>query len=122
VVKKIVLVLIVSLLLSCKGLKIVTFEKPMTNLELSRYIRLIENRRLMSIENYFYRYGFLPNYNRYYIPNNNFNYYNFNNYSTGVRSSNVRTNIPRPIPQTGTTGNTTNVQAPIPKVNIKTKQ
>jgi len=94
----------------------------MTNLELARYIRLIENRRLMSLENYFYRYGFLPNYNRYYIPNNNFNYYNFNNYSTGVRSSNVRTNPPRSIPQTGTTGNTTNVQAPIPKVNIKTKQ
>lgn len=91
----------------------------MTNLELARYIRLIENRKLMSIENYFYRYGFLPNYNRYYYPNNN---YNVNNYSQGFRSYNVRTNIPRSIPQTGTTGNTTNVQPPIPKGNIKTKQ
>jgi len=117
VVKKIVLILIVSLFCSCKSFKVVTYQKPMTNLELARYIRLIEHRRLISLENYFYKYGIKPRYG--------YNYYQPYNYNRIYKNTKRYNNI---TPQTGTTGNTTilnitpNVQPAISNGNIKTKQ
>lgn len=115
VVKKIVLVLIGSLLLSCKGVKFVTYQKPMSNLELARYIRLIENRRMMSLENFLYNYRF------------NYNFNNFRRYydTTIYNNLNYRKRYTNQTPQSGTVGNTLNtpnVLPPIPKSNIKTKQ
>lgn len=115
VVKKIVLVLIASILLGCKNLKVVSYQKPMSNAELARYIRLIEHRRIVSFENYLYRFRFNRNFNRFHYSINDIN---FNNNNQNYRN-NTNNNV-----QTGTTGNTLttpNVQPPIPKVNIKTK-
>ena len=86
----------------------------MSNLELARYIRLVEHKRIMSLENYFYRYGITPRYN--------YNYYQPYNYNRIYKNNKRKLSI---IPQTGTTGNTLNtpnVQPAIPKGNIKTKQ
>lgn len=121
-IKKITFVLIISILLSCKNLSFVTYVEPMSNLELARYIRLIEHRRIMSLQNYLYMYNAQRNFNQWRYPIAN---YNINGYNSSVRNSNVRTNVPRTIPQTGTVGNTIttpNVQPPIATGNIKTKQ
>ena len=120
VVKKIVLILIVSLFFSCKSFKVVTYQKPMTNLELARYIRLIEHRRIISLENYLYRYARGNYFNLYYNHPFHSNW-NFKDYNR-IRTINFN-NITQP--KTGTVGNTItmpNVQTPIPKGNIKTKQ
>lgn len=118
VAKKIVLILIVSLFCNCKSFKVVAYQKPMSNLELARYIRLIEHRRVISLENYLYRYGINRPffYRDFYLQPINYNY----SYKPSFRN-NTNINIPR----TGTVGNTItmpNVQTPIPKGNIKTKQ
>lgn len=118
VARMIVLTLVISLFFNCKSFKVVTYQKPMSNLELARYIRLIEHRRVISLENYFYNYGIRPRYGyNYYQP------YNYNRIYKNTKRYNVIT------PQTGTTGNTTyipnttpNVQPPISNGNIKTKQ
>lgn len=110
VVKKIVLVLIASILLGCKNLKVVAYKKPMTNDELARYIRLIEHRRLISMQMYYYDYTNRRNF-YYTYPNFNSNNNNYRNYKKQI------------APQTGTVGNTTsNVITPVPKGNIKTNQ
>ena len=111
---------LLRVILGCSNLKVVTYQKPMSNAELARFIRLIEHKRLISLENYLYRYA----------RNNYFNlYYNHPFHSTwGFKDYNrTRTinfnNITQP--KTGTVGNTIitpNVQPPIPKGNIKTKQ
>ena len=115
--KKIVLVLIISLLLSCKGLKVVTYQKPMTNLELARYIRLIDFKRQLTIQNYLYIYNTQRNFDRLRNLNNNNFYNNYNSYYRNKQNNNT--------PQTGTTGNTLttiNVLPPVSNGNIKTKQ
>lgn len=117
VARMIVLTLVISLFFNCKSFKVVTYQKPMSNLELARYIRLIEHRRVISLENYFYRYQINRPffYRQFYINPINYNY----NYKQNFRN-NTNNNV-----QTGTVGNTIatpNVQPPIPKSNIKTKQ
>ena len=117
VIKKIALVLIVSILLSCKGVKFVTYQKPMSNLELGRYIRLIEQKKYLSLQNYLYIYNAQRNFDRWRYPIAS---YNINNFSPNYRNYSTIN-----IPQTGTTGNTLttpNVQPPISNGNIKTKQ
>ena len=70
----------------------------------------------MSLENFLYNYRF------------NYNFNNFSRYyDTTIYNNNLsyRKSYTTQTPQTGTTGNTLttpNVQTPIPKGNIKTKQ
>lgn len=70
----------------------------------------------MSLENFLYNYRF------------NYNFNNFSRYyDTTIYNTNLSYRKPytTQTPQTGTTGNTLttpNVQTPIPKGNIKTKQ
>ena len=113
IVIKIIVLVLVSSFLGCSNLKVVTYSDPMINNELVYYIRMIEQRRLLSLQNYFYKYGFHPDYYR----NYNYNPY-FNNSYNNYRSSTQRITPT----QTGTTGSTINVQPSIPKGNIKTKQ
>ncbi len=89
----------------------------MSNSELTNYIRLIQHKRKISLQNYLYIYNTQSNFDRLrnLIINNthvgyNPNYRNLQNFN---------------IPKTGTTGNTLttpNVQPPISNGNIKTKQ
>tara|TARA_R110002012_G_scaffold69193_2_gene179196 strand:+ start:40 stop:381 length:342 start_codon:yes stop_codon:yes gene_type:complete len=109
--------LIIFFLLGCKSTQFVSYQKPMSNDELARYIRLIEHKRIVSFENYLYRYGRV-------------NYFNlYNNLPFHINRSFKDSYKPKTIniqtPQTGTVGSTTitpNVQPPISNGNIKTKQ
>lgn len=117
VIKKIVLVAIINILLSCKNLKVVTYQKPMSNLELARYIRLIQHKKQISLQNYLYIYNAQRNFDRWRYP---VTPYLINDFSSNYRNRSIIN-----IPQTGTTGNTLttqNVLPPVPNKNIKTKQ
>jgi hypothetical protein len=103
----------IILIFSCKA----QFNnRPMSNLELARYIKLIEFRRQISLHNYIYLYNTQRNFDRLRNINANLN---------NIYNSNYKNNTFVNIPQTATVGNTTvtpNVQPPISNGNIKTNQ
>tara|TARA_R100001443_G_scaffold13529_1_gene23529 strand:+ start:4771 stop:5139 length:369 start_codon:yes stop_codon:yes gene_type:complete len=107
-------------LAGCSNLKMVTYNKPMTNAELVHYIRLIEHKKLISFENYLYRYGRTNHFNFYYNQPfySGWNFKNYNRLKT-VNFNNITQ------PKTGTTGNTLTTPSVLPPIlngNIKTKQ